>query len=79
MQAPLGVEWQLDGYPVNNTPPCGAVVFERSRDSVANERSVRAYYTAQTMDQMRNLIPPGRGEMPRQAALSLPGCPPRDR
>ena len=80
MQAALGVDWQLEGYPMNDTPPSGAIVFERSRDLVTSERSVRAYYTAQTLDQMRNLIPPVGDEMPRQAALSLPGCPPpRDR
>ncbi|KAB0265902.1 histidine-type phosphatase [Microvirga brassicacearum] len=77
MQAALGVEWQLEGYPANDTPPGGAIVFERSRDTVTNKRSVRAYYTAQTTDQIRNLIPPFGDGRPRDAALTLPGCPHR--
>lgn len=76
MQAALGVNWQLEDYPANDTPPGGAIVFERSRDTVTNEQSVRAYYTAQTMDQIRNLVPLVGESRPQRAALTLPGCSP---
>jgi 4-phytase/acid phosphatase len=76
MQAALGVGWSLKGYPENDTPPGGALVFERLRDTATGERYVRLAYTAQTMDQIRNLTPPGREASPERAVLALPGCPP---
>jgi 4-phytase/acid phosphatase len=51
-------------------------VFERLRDAATGERYVRFVYTAQTMDQIRNLTPPSTGAMPERAVLVLHGCPP---
>jgi len=78
MQAALGVSWSLAGYPENDTPPGGALVFERLRDTGTGERYVRLVYTAQTMDQIRNLSPPSREAAPERAVLALPGCPPAE-
>jgi len=77
MQAAMGVSWTLPGYPVNDTPPAGAFLFERLRDSATGVRSVRFSYVAQTLDQIRSLAPlTGGSAGPEAAALMLPGCPP---
>ncbi|MCB5173768.1 histidine-type phosphatase [Microvirga lenta] len=76
MQATLGVSWTLSGYPENDTPPAGALIFERLRDTQTGDRYVRLVYTAQTMDQIRRLTPPSTGAMPERAVLALPGCAP---
>ncbi|MDR3764665.1 MAG: histidine-type phosphatase [Acidobacteriota bacterium] len=68
----LDLTWTLDGRR-DDTPPGGALVFELWR-SPSGELSVRTFYTAQTLEQMRNttvltpLHPPGR------VPVALPGC-----
>jgi 4-phytase/acid phosphatase len=74
MQATLGVHWKLPGYPENDTVPGGALVFERLRDMQTGERFLRLAYTAQSMNQIRNLTPLTGEAKPERTVLSLPGC-----
>jgi len=77
MQAAMGVKWSLPGYPENDTPPGGAFLFERLRDTATGAVSVRLSFLAQSLDQMRNLTPlTGTAAGPEIAILTLPGCPP---
>jgi 4-phytase/acid phosphatase len=76
MQATMGVQWSLPGYPDNDTPPGGAYVFERLRDTDTGALSVRLSYLAQSLDQIRDLIPLTSGASPEAAILALPGCAP---
>ncbi len=77
MQAAMSVRWSLPGYPENDTPPGGAFLFERLRDVTNGLLSVRLSYLAQSLDQIRNLMPlTDASEGPEVAVLTLPGCPP---
>ncbi|MBM6594394.1 histidine-type phosphatase [Microvirga pudoricolor] len=77
MQAAMGVRWSLQGYPDNDTPPAGAYLFERLRDTATGSFSVRLSYLAQNLDQIRNLTPlTGASAGPETIALTLAGCPP---
>lgn len=76
LQATLGTQWQLEGYPPNDTPPAGALVFERWRDAGTGALSVRLAFVAQGMEAIRNLAPPTGAGAPERAVLPLPGCPP---
>jgi 4-phytase/acid phosphatase len=69
----LGLTWQVPSYPRDDIPPGGALGFELL--SGANgHRYVRAFFRAQTMDQLRNqerLDPAAPGY---RIYLSIPGC-----
>src|SRR5262249_20642944 len=49
----LGLDWLLPGYQQDDTPPGGALVFELRKRGQESPR-VRVYYTAQSMEQMRD-------------------------
>ena len=68
----LGIHWRAASYPADTVPPGGALVFELLTDS-AGRHFVRAYFRAQTMDQLRNLEPLGGEGAPREF-LTIPGC-----
>ncbi len=53
----LGMHWALPGYQPDFCPPGGALVFELRQTRRSKDYLVRAYYTAQTFDQLRNLTP----------------------
>lgn len=67
------LHWAVPSYPADDVPPGSALGFELLRSADGN-RFVRAFYRAQTMDQLRELRPlTGRDAAYRQY-LPIPGC-----
>ncbi|MBX3560950.1 MAG: histidine-type phosphatase [Sphingomonas sp.] len=69
----LGLAWRVPSYPAGAVPPGGALGFELLRDA-EGRRFVRAFFRAQTMDQLRNqqaLDPAAPGY---RSYLDIPGC-----
>lgn len=69
----LGLNWIIDGRR-DDTPPGGALVFELWQKPETREFSIRVYYTAQTLDQMRGSTPLHLSNPPERIALFVPGC-----
>ena len=69
----LGLHWQLPGYQPDFCAPGGAIVFELRQRRGSGEHLVRAFYTAQTWDQLRNLTPLTRDTPPATVQLLIPG------
>ena len=69
----LDLNWLIDGRR-DDTPPGGALVFELWKTPGAEAYSVRTYYTAQTLDQMRNSTPLSLQEPPERVPVFIPGC-----
>jgi len=69
----LRLNWLIDGRR-DDTPPGGALVFELWKMRGTGKYSVRAYYTAQTLDQMRNAAPLSLDNPPERVPVFLPGC-----
>jgi 4-phytase/acid phosphatase len=74
IQGTLNLTWLLPGYQPNDTPPGGALVFELWRQAAGGGYSVRTYYTAQTMEQMRQALPLTLDAPPAKATVFVPGC-----
>jgi 4-phytase/acid phosphatase len=69
----LDLHWQVPGYPRDDPPPAGALGFEVLADAGGGE-FVRAFYRAQTMDQVRELQVLDAANAPSYEYLSIPGC-----
>jgi 4-phytase/acid phosphatase len=69
----LGLTWLIDGR-LDDTPPGGALVLELWKDGSTGEYSVRTFYMAQTLDQMRNATPLSVNNPPERVPVFLPGC-----
>jgi 4-phytase/acid phosphatase len=69
----LGVDWLIDGRR-DDTPPGGALVFELWKSRSANEYSVRTFFQAQTLDQMRNATTLSLQVPPERVPVFVPGC-----
>lgn len=69
----LGLHWTLPGYQADFCPPGGALVFELRQSKKSKKHLVRAFFTAQTFDQLRNLTPLTLDEPPATMQLSIPG------
>jgi 4-phytase/acid phosphatase len=69
----LRLSWLIDGRR-DDTPPGGALVFELWKKNGPSAYSVRAYYTAQTLDQMRNATPLSLTTPPERVPVFVPGC-----
>ena len=69
----LGLNWLIDGRR-DDTPPGGALVFELWKTPGTDEFSVRTYYMAQTLDQMRNATPLSLQSPPERVPVFVPGC-----
>jgi 4-phytase / acid phosphatase len=69
----LGISWLLDGYPPDDTPPGGALVFELWQQA-QGEMAVSTYYMAQSTDQMRKLVPLTLDSPPLKSPIFVPGC-----
>ena len=69
----LGLHWSLPGYQPDFCPPGGALVFELRQSNKTKEYLVRAFYTAQTFDQLRNLTPLTLDAPPATMQLAIPG------
>jgi 4-phytase / acid phosphatase len=68
----LDLSWLIDGRR-DDTPPGGALVFEVWREG-SGDYSLRTYYTAQTLDQMRNATPLTLETPPERSLVFVPGC-----
>ena len=69
----LGASWALPGYPANETPPAGALVFELRRDA-AGRQTVSLEYAAQSLEQMRDEAPLSLANPPLRVPVKIPGC-----
>ncbi len=69
----LDVTWQQPGYPRNETPPAGALMFE-VREAADKKLLVYTSYIAQSVEQMRNVTELSLEVPPQRTALRLPGC-----
>jgi 4-phytase/acid phosphatase len=69
----LHLSWLIDGR-MDDTPPGGALVFEMWKQHGSASYSVRTYYSAQTLEQMRNATPLSLASPPAAAPVFIPGC-----
>jgi 4-phytase/acid phosphatase len=69
----LNLSWIIDGRR-DDTPPGGALTLELWQQRGTGEYSVRAFYTAQTLDQMRNATPLSLATPPECVPVFVPGC-----
>lgn len=70
----LGLHWQVPGYPQDSVPPGSALGFELLADG-EGKQFVRAFYRAQTMEQVREQQVLGSANPPFFSYLPIPGCP----
>jgi 4-phytase/acid phosphatase len=69
----LNMNWVIDGRR-DDTPPGGALVFELWQSADDSAYEVRTYYTAQTLEQMREAVPLTLDKAPPRADIFIPGC-----
>lgn len=69
----LRAHWQLPGYQPDFCAPGGALVFELRQSRSTGEYLVRVYYTAQSLDQLRNLTPLSLSAPPETTQIMIPG------
>ena len=69
----LGLNWLIDGRR-DDTPPGGALVFELWKSRAAGAYSVRTFYQAQTLEQMRKATPLSLANPPQRVPVFVPGC-----
>ncbi len=69
----LNLNWVIDGRR-DDTPPGGALVFELWQAGNNAAYEVRTYYTAQTLEQMREAAPLTLDKPPAKAGIFIPGC-----
>jgi 4-phytase/acid phosphatase len=69
----LDLHWKAGDYPANDPPPGGALGFELLRDA-KGQRFVRAFFTAQSMDQLRDLDALDLKRRPFRQVVAIPGC-----
>jgi len=69
----LNLTWIVDGRR-DDTPPGGALVFELWRNRENGNNSVKVFYTAQTLEQMRNASILTLENPPERLPVFLPGC-----
>ena len=68
----LHMHWLLPGYQPDYCAPGGSLVFELRQSKSTGEYVVRAFYTAQTFDQLRNLTPLTLDQPPATMQLLIP-------
>lgn len=74
----LGISWLLSGYQPAETPPGGALVFELWQQGTG-EFVVNTYFAAQSLEQMRKVLPLSLDNPPLKSPIFVPGCSRRDR
>lgn len=72
----LDITWTAAGLADSPTLPGGALVFELWSGAAPDSFGIRAYYIAQSPDQMRQAAPLTVAHPPTIAPLYLPGCGP---
>jgi 4-phytase/acid phosphatase len=65
----LGLHWSLGGYPADDPPPGGGILFSLLAGP-GGTQFVTATYQVQTMDEIRNLT----GAAPAMQELAIPDC-----
>ncbi len=70
----LGLHWRAPGYAADDPPPGGAIRLELLRDAWGR-RAVRAVFEAQSLEQLRTLVPPDAARPPYMADMPVAGCP----
>lgn len=68
----LNLHWLLPGYQKDFCAPGGALVFELRRSRRSSDHIVRAFYTSQTFDQLRDLTPLTLQSPPATMQLLIP-------
>jgi 4-phytase/acid phosphatase len=73
----LDLTWLVDGRR-DDTPPGSVLIFELWKTRSAESYSVRVYFSAQTLEQMRSASPLTLENPPQRISLFLPGCSAQD-
>ena len=73
MAGALNLNWLVDGRR-DDTPPGGALVFELWVHPETSTYEIRAYYTSQTLEQMRKVTKLTLEDPPARANVFIPGC-----
>ena len=69
----LGLAWLIDGRR-DDTPPGGSLAFELWKRRGTGELSVKTFYMAQTLEQMRNATPLSIASPPERIPVFIPSC-----
>jgi 4-phytase / acid phosphatase len=69
----LGLHWHIPPYVDDETPPTGALTFERLHDATG-KAYVRLGFVTPTLDQIRDAATLDAKTPPLQATVTLPGC-----
>lgn len=70
----IGVRWQPQDYPENDTGPLGALVFDRLSDSKTGKEFLKLSYITPRMDAIRNSLPFTDPANVEAIELTIPGC-----
>jgi 4-phytase/acid phosphatase len=70
----LRLHWHLGGYPADDPPPGGGLLFMLSHDANTRTKYVSIAYQVQTIDQIRNLTRLSHATPPAIQALAIPAC-----
>ncbi len=73
----LNLTWIVDGRR-DDTPPGGVLIFELWKSGATGSYSVRTYYSAQTLEQMRSASSLTLSDPPQRVPIFLPGCSKQD-
>jgi 4-phytase/acid phosphatase len=73
----LNLTWIVDGRR-DDTPPGGVLIFELWKTRATRSYSVRTYYSAQTLEQMRSASRLTFDNPPQRVPIFLPGCSEQD-
>ncbi|HTQ72279.1 MAG TPA: histidine-type phosphatase [Acidocella sp.] len=69
----LDLHWAPSGYPADDIPPGGGIIFSLLADA-AGHQYVTATYQVQSMAQIRDLTPLTKAHGPELQPLAIPGC-----
>ena len=73
----LGAKWSLPGYPENETPPAGALLFERRRAAnvpTSGGEDIFVSFVSESLEQMRDAVPLTPSAPPIRTPIRIPGC-----